>query len=297
MSRTPARILVASDVEEPAADALRAGAARARSSTDVLGVCQVLALSGDVFPDRYASEAGDRAAADDRVRNDLRKTVTSITGRTAGEIFVEHGTTYAEIVRCAESWRATLVVVGSGPAKGTLGGIHVGIAVKVTRYVSCSALVVRPLVTRGIVVCATDLSPSSAHAVRAAVDEARIRGAELHVLHVVAPRGPFDSVRESQGMQLPSSRSSSDFCQGARAEIDSLLARERVQAVSTILEGHAATTILEYAQETRAEFVVVGASSRTGLSRILLGNIAERIVREAAASVMVVRHDQHSVAS
>ena len=94
-------------------------------------------------------------ALDERARAVVIERVTSTTGRAPGsfEVFVERGTEYAEIVRRAEGWRATLVVVGShGRAGAAQDGRLGGVATKVVRYAHCPVLVARPSAHRGLVV-------------------------------------------------------------------------------------------------------------------------------------------------
>ncbi|WP_435347575.1 universal stress protein [Haloarchaeobius sp. HRN-SO-5] len=56
-----------------------------------------------------------------------------------------------------------------------------------------------------------------------------------------------------------------------------------------IESGSPAETILDVADETGADLVVVGSHGRTGLDRFLLGSVSERVVRRAPVSVLVVR--------
>lgn len=74
-------------------------------------------------------------------------------------------------------------------------------------------------------------------------------------------------------------------------------ARERLEErglSSTVLEtavetGRPARTILEYADDHDVDHVVMGSHGRSGLSRILLGSVAETVTRRAAVPVTIVR--------
>ena len=59
------------------------------------------------------------------------------------------------------------------------------------------------------------------------------------------------------------------------------------------LEGEAASEIVKYAAEVRAEVIVIGTHGRTGLDRLMLGSVAERVVRDAPCSVLVVKLPRH----
>ena len=56
-----------------------------------------------------------------------------------------------------------------------------------------------------------------------------------------------------------------------------------------VLDGSPATAIVQTAEDLPAELVVVGTRGRTGLSRLALGSVAERVIRAAGCSVLVVR--------
>jgi nucleotide-binding universal stress UspA family protein len=56
-----------------------------------------------------------------------------------------------------------------------------------------------------------------------------------------------------------------------------------------VLEGSAASAIVACAEELGAGLVVVGTHGRTGLARLTLGSVAERVIRGAGCSVLAVR--------
>ncbi|ELY47540.1 universal stress protein [Natronorubrum sulfidifaciens] len=67
-------------------------------------------------------------------------------------------------------------------------------------------------------------------------------------------------------------------------------AAERDCEVETeLLVGHPAASIVEYADDHAVDRLVVGSHGRAGVSRVLLGSVAERIVRRAPVPVTIVR--------
>jgi nucleotide-binding universal stress UspA family protein len=295
LSADPPRILAATDLSDAAAEVIRQADAHALAVGGALAACHVLPSMRVhmLFPQDYVREALDESTLDERVRATVGASVTSITGRppTSLEVFVQHGSDYAEIVRCAEAWRATLIAVGGDGRPGASGGFLGGASSRVVRYAHCSVLVARPPARRGLVVAATDLSAESLPAVEAAVAEARQRGAHLVVLHVVDQGVPLASAALSVGMTpvLFSPELLHDLREAVRAKIETVLAKLHAHADLTIVEGHAAPTILQYVEAHRPELVVVGTRGRSGLTRILLGSVAEHVVRAAQSSVLVVR--------
>ncbi len=57
-----------------------------------------------------------------------------------------------------------------------------------------------------------------------------------------------------------------------------------------VLEGRPATTILDAAAELAPELVVMGTHGRSRLDHLLIGSVAERVVRKASCNVLLVRH-------
>jgi nucleotide-binding universal stress UspA family protein len=115
----------------------------------------------------------------------------------------------------------------------------------------------------------TDFSSLSELAGQIARDMAKQAGARLHVLHVVPgntnPAQPAeDLARVSRGM-------GHDL---------------RVEA--TLLTGSAARNILAYAREKHIDLIVIGTHGRSGLSRAILGSVAETVVRLAPCPVLTV---------
>jgi len=55
------------------------------------------------------------------------------------------------------------------------------------------------------------------------------------------------------------------------------------------LEGDPATEIVRYATETAMDLIVMGTHGRTGLQRLLMGSVAEKVMRDAPCSVLVVK--------
>lgn len=117
----------------------------------------------------------------------------------------------------------------------------------------------------------TDLSSSAEHAYGYAVQLAGALDAELHVLHVVIP-DLEDLVEEARHERL----TPSDPPAG-------------VSVVTAIRAGESASgEILAYAEAEGVDLIVMGTRGRTGLGRLLLGSVAEIVVRESTCPVITV---------
>lgn len=138
------------------------------------------------------------------------------------------------------------------------------------------------------ILVATDLSENGRTALAAASAEARRRGTPLTVLHCL------DSVAERWEYLEQPPANVEDVAEAAREELEEEFheAVGRVEEPQVdefrIVEAHAANGIVEVAQEGDFELVVVGATGRGTLSRLLLGSTAEEVVRSCDTPVLVV---------
>jgi nucleotide-binding universal stress UspA family protein len=63
----------------------------------------------------------------------------------------------------------------------------------------------------------------------------------------------------------------------------------RIDVRHVLLAGDPAGEIIRYATEARADLIVLGTHGRTGLDRLLMGSVAEKVLRGAPCSVLVVK--------
>jgi nucleotide-binding universal stress UspA family protein len=124
---------------------------------------------------------------------------------------------------------------------------------------------IEPAAVRDILL-ATDFSEASEPAVQAARAYARAFGARVHVLHVAAPG--------TEGLTL------------LMSGLTAMLGPDTV--VRSVVGGAPATEIVRYARDHPIDLIVMGTHGRTGMSRALLGSVAERVVRTAPCAVLTV---------
>jgi len=136
----------------------------------------------------------------------------------------------------------------------------------------------------------TDFSPASRAALTKAVELARASRAELILAHVLQPVMPM------MGGEYVSPRVLDDLTRSTRAEAEHQLqilaarAKKSVPRVSMrLVEGTPFTEITKLARAVRADLIVVGTHGRSGLSKLFLGSVAERVVGTAPCPVLTVR--------
>lgn len=138
------------------------------------------------------------------------------------------------------------------------------------------------------ILCPVDLSEASAGALRAASALARRHDATLTLLHVdVIPGSAIPEALLDTPPALASDLSSTAdrpiLEWKARAE---RLGAPRVQAYRTV--GTPAQEILALARRDAFDLVVLGTHGRTGLGRVVMGSVAEEVVRRAPCPVLTI---------
>ena len=66
-------------------------------------------------------------------------------------------------------------------------------------------------------------------------------------------------------------------------------ANRRIAVNHVYLEGDPASEIVQYARDARLDLIVMGTHGRTGIDRLVLGSVAEKVLRNAPCSVLVVK--------
>jgi nucleotide-binding universal stress UspA family protein len=130
----------------------------------------------------------------------------------------------------------------------------------------------------------TDFSECSNLVFRLACTLAQDYGARLVVAHIAEPPGPI----YSDGVVVPLADVDEE---PLRAKLLQLVPRDpNVRVEHRLAAGDAATEILRLAKETQADVIVMGTHGRTGLARVLMGSVAERVVRKAPCPVVTVKN-------
>jgi len=137
------------------------------------------------------------------------------------------------------------------------------------------------------ILVATDFSDISDNAFNKAVDLARQLGARLHIIHIVQihamnmPESGNVNVEELEAME---EKNASDNLQQD--------VRERccgMDVETHILNGNPAVQINRTAGETGADIIVMGTHGRTGFAHLIMGSVAESVLKKSDVPVMCVR--------
>lgn len=229
----------------------------------------------------------------------------------APNILVEHqlavGYAATEILRVARESKAGLIVMGTHGRRG-LGRLLMGsTAEAVLRQAACPVLTVKlpaadvPLSPKSpkadrqarsaatlpvrTILHPTDFSTPAKNAFDRACALARDYGARLVVVHV-KPIAPI--VGSEFGTVFPPEPAG--VSEGLRNQLASVRPEDAAIPVEHhLLEGDAGGQILRLAGECRCDLIVMGTHGRTGLGRLLLGSVAEAVVRKAPCPVLTIK--------
>ena len=130
----------------------------------------------------------------------------------------------------------------------------------------------------------TDGSPSMEPVIDHASGLAGVHGADIHGIYVI-DTGSYAT--------LPVETTWDGITEMLREEGEAAVAEFESMAGDTatetaIREGDPSTEIVEYAREERCDCIVMGTHGRAGIDRILLGSVAERVVRSSPVPVMTM---------
>jgi universal stress protein A len=141
------------------------------------------------------------------------------------------------------------------------------------------------------ILVATDFSDASAPALAAAAAQARAADSKLTLIHV------YDPTPMVPPAAIPTPRKMEEsIAQEMGERVQSELERVRkehlgeVPDVNVVAQRHAnaAYAVCDYAHQNGVDLIVLGTHGRTGLSHLLIGSVAERVVRHARCPVLTV---------
>jgi nucleotide-binding universal stress UspA family protein len=144
---------------------------------------------------------------------------------------------------------------------------------------------------------ATDFSEPSATALAYGRDLARAYGATLHVLHVTENL----LMRYSPEISFAVPDLQADLDRQARQELDKAITADDMRTLKIVLAletgANPATTIVDYARTYDIDLIVVGTHGRGPVQHLIMGSVAERVVRTAPCPVLAVRaHEREFIA-
>lgn len=209
---------------------------------------------------------------------------------TPVEVVVEHHSVPAGIIEYASQNAIDIIIMGgrgrSGLSLPRLGSV----AGQVVRYAPCPVLTVRhSLPHHGLqrILAPVDFSVPSQDTLRLARRIASLAGAEIDLLHVLDP------VSEPTTFGLPApthlSPQATEHWEERLMKFWEKTGGAAVPFRPHISLGSPAPEIINHALKLRSDLVMIGTHGRTGMKRLIIGSVSERVVYHALCAVLTVK--------
>lgn len=151
------------------------------------------------------------------------------------------------------------------------------------------------MITITNILVATDFGPASANALRYGRALAGRFGARLHVLHVTS--SIHLTAAATYGFAGASGEAQEEIERSARKQTEALLTDEDRRALGAIAtavtDTSPAMAVVQYARRHAIDLLILGTHGRGALAHLVMGSVAERVVRMAPCPVLTVRDQEH----
>jgi nucleotide-binding universal stress UspA family protein len=280
------RILVAVDCSKQSLWAAKAAATFAQQFDCDLGLVHVFNFSvgRTTFP---AGLDGPDAAGVLRAREDFLADfpVSPANGRKVDR-FLREGDAVEQIVNTAVSWNADLIVVGTHATRGLRRLFLGNVAAGVVRHARCPVLCVGEEPTGPLgqtILVPIDRSDQAKEALDWATQLVGRTSGQLLLLHVV----PFPAPLEP-GFEFVAADVASALREEGEAFLETLHPHTPANApvIRLVRQGQPVHEIIEAATEWKADLIAMGAFGERGVARVVLGSVADHVLRRAACPVV-----------
>ncbi len=286
------RILLSTDGSEYSEGAVREAIKLAKQCSSLLTAVSVIETNPE-----FATIAPQIT---EKMEKTAREQLSAVQARARKEgidcnIVVREGEdSYKDIVDEAGKNKSDMIVMGRRGRTGLKRLMMGSVTARVIGHAPCNVLVVpkdAQLNFKNIVV-ATDGSKYSASAASRAIGLAKRNGSDLTVISVVPSEllTPMDLDLTMTQREHVAEQEMQEAEKSAKAVKDAAQ-KEGVAVKAFVLSGKPSEAIIQTAREKRAGLIVVGSHGRTGVERLLMGSVAERVIVLSECPVLVVKAD------
>ena len=213
-------------------------------------------------------------------------------GRLQAEYEVRRGKPFVELIIAARAWSADLIVVGgsSRTEESFLGSTSERILRKALVPVVVAK---KPLIFQAkTFLVPTDFSACAKKAAEAALMLAKSFSARVIFFHALDLAPSYTVAYAHQlGVSVPIAPPTPEEIEPEWETFLSGLPLTNVDWEKFSEEGQAATAIVHQAEHVRADMIAIGTHGRSGLPHVLLGSVAEKVVRAASCPVLTIKPD------
>ncbi|KKG11490.1 universal stress protein [Methanosarcina sp. 2.H.A.1B.4] len=138
------------------------------------------------------------------------------------------------------------------------------------------------------IMIATDGSESARKAADTAIELARLSGAKIYAVCVI-DRSIYSSAPEDMEWEEAMYDRFRELGEEAVSYVEKTAKNAGLQVEPTLLEGHPAEEIVNFAEKNGVDLIIVGSLGKSGIERFLIGSVSENVFRNAKGPVLVVR--------
>ncbi len=283
-------ILLSTDGSEYSEGAIREAIKLAKKCSSKLTVLSVIDTNPEF--DALAPQLMEKKEKEARQNLDAVQARARQEGVDCDTIVHEGEEPYKYIVDEAIKSKSTMIVMGRRGRTGLKRLMMGSVTARVIGHAPCNVLVVpkaAQLEFKNIVV-ATDGSKYSVAAASEALGLAKRNGSALTIISVVPSEllTPTDIDFTITQREHIAEKEMHEAEKSAKA-VKEAAQKEGVSVRAFVLSGRPADAIIETAQEKKADLIVLGSHGRTGVERLLMGSVAERVIVLASCPVLVVK--------
>jgi nucleotide-binding universal stress UspA family protein len=197
----------------------------------------------------------------------------------------ESGVLHEQIIDVANDYNCELIVMGRRGQSRLKCALIGSVSARVIGYSNIDVLIIPLGSTVGWknILVATDGSRYSDQAIERAIDFASAYGGKVSVVSVVDV--PYEASADAERAIEELNKKADALVQDAVSKADA----ENISVEGFVRNGHSHEEILELSEELSADVVFLGSHGRTGLRRLLLGGVAEKVIGLSKSPVLIAK--------
>jgi hypothetical protein len=288
MAQAAVNLLLATDGSEFSEGAVREAIKLAKTCSTKLYAFSVVQTNPEF--EAMAPAVVEKAEAETRKTLDAVKERASAEGVDCEIAAMHEEEPYRAIISEAEKINAGMIIMGRRGRKGLARLMMGSNTARVIGHAHCNVLVVpRAAAPRyETILVPVDTSVYSERAVSEAINLAGMCGGSLIVMSVLQVEGyelDYSSLKQIDKVAQREASEVEEFIRKIKEKAEA----EGVKSEGLIMTGKPYEAILQVAEDRKADLIVMGSHGRTGLGKVMMGSVAERVITLSPCAVMVVK--------
>jgi nucleotide-binding universal stress UspA family protein len=289
------KILLSTDGSEYSEGAIREAIKLAKKCSSTLSVLSVIETNPEL--ETIAPQVTEKAEKKARLHLDDIQARAKKDGIVCDCIIREGEDSYTYIVDEAVKRKSTMIVMGRRGRTGLRRLMMGSVTARVIGHAPCTVLVVpraAEFECRHILV-ATDGSTYGDAAAAEAISMAKQLGSRLTALSVVHSESmsPMDIVSSQMQRDLIAEKEMKEAEQNVKKVKDAAVAAG-IKTDALIMGGKPSEAIIQTAKDKQADLIVLGSHGKTGVEKLLVGSVAERVIVLSPCPVLVVKKNKEA---